>query len=464
MLYFVRMNEDLIFSRNEAAVAEPFLRRMKNLLDENDYAAYLLSLKRSPMRMARKNPLKSVPDELIAAELGGYPLMPENAKPGLCPLHAAGAYYVQEPAAAEVAALLAPLLPPNATVLDMCAAPGGKVTASASARPDCNFFANEVVFSRAKILLSNAERLGLRNCTIGSMRPDEVARIGSGMFDAVIADVPCSGEGMLRKTEFHTSDISDEAVAACAERASKILDACDECLKFGGLLLFSTCTFNKTENEEQVFRLIREKGYEPVMPPSRPTKARAGFDLPEAVRFFPQDGGGEGHFACVLKKPSGNEHIARKKEKSAKRNSANDKRVNSVLNEAAKFTSETFERNRIVFVGDGCEYVSQNYPFASFPALRRGMRVADFAGERAILHHHFATAARPNFLIDSPNFPPKAPELASYLAGNEFSCSSQDGFRAVRVAGLPLGLIKVSNGTAKNRYPKGLRFIVNSQK
>ena len=195
------MNEDLIFSRNEAAVAEPFLRRMKNLLDENDYAAYLLSLKRSPMRMARKNPLKSVPDELIAAELGGYPLMPENAKPGLCPLHAAGAYYVQEPAAAEVAALLAPLLPPNATVLDMCAAPGGKVTASASARPDCNFFANEYVFSRAKILLSNAERLGLRNCTIGSMRPDEVARIGSGMFDAVIAGLLAGGEacGFFRR-------------------------------------------------------------------------------------------------------------------------------------------------------------------------------------------------------------------------------------------------------------------------
>ncbi len=454
------MNENFKSQNEIAEISEPFLRRMKELLCADDYKKYLLSLQRSPMRIARKNPRKCVPDALIAAELGNYPLIPENAKPGLSPLHAAGAYYVQEPAAKAVAELIAPLLPQNAAVLDMCAAPGGKVTAAASARTDCNFFANEIVFPRAKILLSNVERLGLRNCTVGSMRPDEVAHIGRGMFDAVIADVPCSGEGMLRKTEFYAADLSDEAVKACSERAAKILDECDLCLKAGGLLFFSTCTFNRAENEEQVFRLVREKGYEPVPPPVRPLASRAGFNLPEAIRFFPQDSGGEGHFACVLKKSDDNKNTARKCGGSNKRSNAPDKRISSTLKEAANFTRETFDPPRIVSVGGGLEYVSESYPFSNFPALRRGMRMVDFAGERAILHHHFATAANPDLLIDSPNFAPDAPEVASYLAGNEFLCPFQNGFRAVRIAGLPLGLVKVSNNVAKNKYPKGLRFTM----
>ncbi|MDE6399206.1 MAG: hypothetical protein K2L51_07785, partial [Clostridiales bacterium] len=267
----------------------PFARRMQELLAPADYAAYTAALAEPPKRMARKNPQKEVPDNLIAAELGGYPLLPLGAKPGLGALHAAGAYYVQEPAAAAVALLLAPLLPPRANVLDMCAAPGGKATAVAAALPDAHILANEVVFSRAKILLSNIERLGLRNCTVTSLMPDAIALRGAGLFDAVIADVPCSGEGMLRKTDFFASDLSDESVLSCAARAALILDACDLCLRDGGVLLFSTCTFNRTENEEQVLRLMREKGYEPIEVP-RPPFSRAGIGIEQAIRFFPQDG------------------------------------------------------------------------------------------------------------------------------------------------------------------------------
>ena len=437
-----------------------FARRMQALLTPEDYAAYLNALAEPPKRFARKNPLKPAPDDLIAAELGGYPLLPPAAKPGAGALHAAGAYYVQEPAAAAVANLLAPLLPPRATVLDMCAAPGGKATAVAAALPEAHVLANEIVFSRAKILLSNIERLGLRNCTVTSLTPDAVAVRGAGLFDAVIADVPCSGEGMLRKTDFFASDLSDESVLSCAARAARIVDACDLCLREGGILLFSTCTFNRAENEEQVLRLVREKGYEPIDVP-RPPHARAGYGLSQAIRFFPQDGGGEGHFACVLRKcakPAGetqNEMHARRREKTSK--PAGGALLRQTQDTLSAITREAFAAERMRIAGEGVEYVLPADPFAAFPALRRGMRLADFVNGRVLPHHHFATAARANELLHAPDYPPDSAEIAAYLSGNAFPCREKSGFRVVKVAAVPLGLIKISDGIAKNHYPKGLR-------
>ena len=233
---------------------------MRKILTPCDYTDYLNALNNPPLRIARKNPLKEVSDELIKSENGDFPTVSVSAKPGKGALYAAGAYYVQEPAAAAVAEILPPMLPDGANVLDMCAAPGGKVTAAASLRPDCNFLANEVIFSRAKILLSNVERLGLRNCTVTSLRPDEVACRGENLFDAVIADVPCSGEGMLRKAEFYSSDLSDDTVTACAERAKKYLTSAtavcvpEDCFYFLPVL----STRRKTKN--RYFILCAKKG------------------------------------------------------------------------------------------------------------------------------------------------------------------------------------------------------------
>ena len=444
-----------------------FLRRMQGLLDKNDFNAYLSALNEPPKKIARINPLKPVNPEIIRAELGGFPEIPPLGKPGLCALHAAGAYYVQEPAAAAVSKLIIPHLPKGGNVLDMCAAPGGKVTAAATARPDCNFVANEVVFSRAKILLSNVERMGLRNCTVTSLRPDDIAKSCNGLFDAIIADVPCSGEGMIRKTLFNTGDLSEQSVAACAARAQKILDECDKCLKAGGIMLFSTCTFNRDENEEQVTRFISEYGYVPVMPAEFPEFARHGFDLPEAMRFFPQDGGGEGHFAVLLRKPdsfNAQTQVSIKKRKNGisdgdkRKNSAANKKILGALNAASKITTEVFIANNIIMSGEGCELLADNYPFLGLPALRRGMRIADFIGERAVFHHHFATAANAELLLDSPEYNFDSAEISAYLRGTEFACDCADGYRILKVCGITLGFIKASGGTAKNHYPKGLRI------
>lgn len=433
-----------------------FLRRMKALLAADDYAAYLGALSEPPRRFARKNPLKPVPDVWLAAELGGYPFLPPEAKPGRGALHAAGAYYVQEPAAAAVAALLPPLLPTAARVLDMCAAPGGKVSAAAAERPDCLFLANEIVFSRAKILLSNVERLGLRNVTVTSLHPNEIAARGEGLFDAVIADVPCSGEGMLRKAAFRSDDLSDESVAACADRARKILSDCHACLRTGGIILFSTCTFNTAENEEQV-RWLCSLGYEPIAVP-RPPHARDGFGLPEAVRFFPQDGGGEGHFACILRKTADTRPAQRAKPQARGKTADAQKRMRQLDELIESVTNERFPQAQRQTAGDGCEFLPPDYPFAAFPALRRGMRLCDYIGDRIVPHHHFATAATGELLRHAPDYPPEAAEIAAYLSGQAFACREKSGFRVVKAASIPLGWVKISDGIAKNHYPKGLRI------
>ena len=422
---------------------------MKSLLGESDYAAYLDALQEPPKRFARVNPLKRVPEDALRAELGDFPFLPPQASPGRSPLHAAGAYYVQEPAAVAVASMLPPLLPEGAAVLDMCASPGGKVTGAAAARPDCFFLANEVVFARTKPLLQNIERLGLRNVTVTSLRPEQIAKQGA-RFDAVIADVPCSGEGMMRKSSAAAEEWSEEGVRACAVRAEKILDSCDAALKCGGILLFSTCTFNRTENEAQVFRLM-QRGYEPVFPVTPLPHARAGFDIREAVRFFPQDGGGEGHFACLLQKTAATPACS----KNAPLPASHKKK--RVLDFLAQITSEEW-RGTVIECGAGFEHLPNGYPFSAYPALRRGVRVAEESGSVLLPHHHFAAAADPSALIGSPDLSPDDPRVAAYLRGEAIPLDAPRGFRVLRTCGIPLGLIKVSDGTAKNHYPKGLRI------
>ena len=446
-------------NKNEIAVElhPEFTARLREVLSEDELQEFMLALSRPPVRMARLNPVKPVPIEKIRAEiLSSSLLLSTDAKPKIAPLHHAGAYYVQDPSATLPANELIPLLPEGARVLDMCAAPGGKVTAVAAARPDCTFVANEIDFSRAKILLSNIERLGLRNCTVTSLRPDEIASKCAGLFDAVIADVPCSGEGMIRKVALTNAEQSDVSVAACITRAEKILFECDRALKRGGLLAFSTCTLNRGENEDQVRKLLG-RGYETVPPAFRPPHAKSGVDLPDATRIIPCEHG-EGHFFCLLRKCG--EYVTRLNSVSGKKiKESSSDRVKKL--EAKKLleqiTREDFPIDRITIVGEGCELLPPDYPYFMLPALRRGVRLCDYVSSRAVPHHHFATAANPDLLIDSPDYDPICEIVRSYLAGEEIGCEVSNGYRVLRTQGITLGLIKVSGGRAKNHYPKGLR-------
>lgn len=223
-----------------------------------------------------------------------------EVKPSTDPLYHAGLYYMQEPSASAAVAAFSPYI--GRRVLDLCAAPGGKSTQAAAYMKDGGtLFCNEIEYVRARALVENLDRLGVSNAVVTVGDAKMYRRAGyDGYFDTLIVDAPCSGGGMTR---YEDVPYSKEIVAGCASRQRDILDDAAELVCVGGYMLYSTCTFSREENEDNV-RYITEKGFTPVDVPLRAGEER-GIDLPQARRVYPHSFDGEGHFYCVLRKTSG---------------------------------------------------------------------------------------------------------------------------------------------------------------
>lgn len=221
----------------------------------------------------------------------------------------AGAYYVQEASSMFVGEVLKQTLPleESLCVLDLCAAPGGKSTHILSLlSEDSVLVSNEIVRSRAQILNENIARAGYGNAIVTN---HHAARIGqlTGVFDAIVLDAPCSGEGMFRKNKEARGEWSLANVQMCAERQQTILEEIAPCLKEGGILIYSTCTFNTVENEKNLYPLL-EEGWESVplqVPQNSGILACVTEDEGNALysyRFYPHLLQGEGFFLSCLRK------------------------------------------------------------------------------------------------------------------------------------------------------------------
>ena len=174
-------------------------------------------------------------------------------------------------------------------VLDLCAAPGGKTTQLLSHLDDASLLvANEVVPSRATILAENVARWGCSNVAVTSSDPAAFASF-RGFFDIAVVDAPCSGEGMFRKDERAVAEWSPDTVRLCAARQRRILADFWPSLAPGGFLIYSTCTFNRFEDEENVDWIVRE----------------LGAACREMRHFYPGEDRGEGFFAALLQKEDG---------------------------------------------------------------------------------------------------------------------------------------------------------------
>lgn len=186
--------------------------------------------------------------------------------------------------------------------LDACAAPGGKTTAAISALPEGSLVvANEFDFRRAEILKENVIKWGCPDVVV--TRGDTSRfRCLQGCFDIVAADVPCSGEGMMRKDVTACRQWSESLVAVCAARQKEIISNLWDALRPGGYMIYSTCTFNRMENEAVMEWMMREFGAvrEDVAVDSRWGLVDTGLML----RFLPSELRGEGLAIGVLKKPS----------------------------------------------------------------------------------------------------------------------------------------------------------------
>lgn len=394
---------------------------------------------------------------------------------GSDPLHHAGAYYMQEPSAMSAVTLLAPQ--PGERVLDLCAAPGGKSTQIAAAlRGTGLLWANEYVPNRARVLAQNIERCGVRNVAVSCGDTVRLAEALPLWFDAVLADVPCSGEGMFRKEPEALSGWSEENIRLCAERSKEILDNAARCVRPGGRLVISTCTFAPEENEWTVVRFLNDHP-EFTLETAELPFGEPGFDaediapfgderllafartvpLSRCRRIFPWHGG-EGHFLARFRREGAAASA------SAHTITASDR--SGAVAAAQELYTDCFKAppcGEFVRVGDTVRLLPPNLPVASgVHVLCSGVTAAQVMSGRTLRlepAHALFQSAQPSDCKRLLDFSRDDPRITAFLRGEELAVTAPDGWTGVAVDGVMTGFGKVAGGRLKNRYPKGLRLL-----
>ena len=457
-----------------------FTERMRNMLD--DYDAFISAYDKPTVRAIRLNKLKYTDEKLrkafgdsispIDAVDGGY-IYHGDDKIGNHPLHHAGAFYVQEPGAMAVVAC-API-EDGMKILDLCASPGGKTTHAASELLDSGIVvSNEFVKSRCATLLSNIERMGIKNSIVMNCDTKYFADSYVTVFDLVIADAPCSGEGMFRKSTDALEMWSQENVEMCAKRQREILENGAKCVKNGGFLLYSTCTFSPEENELTVdaflgdhpdFKLVR-------VPSAIESISRDGVrfegitceNIEFARRFYPHVFPCEGQFAALMQKcADGDGEFINPRNVFDEKSPENIKITPADKKVIDEFLSETLGKGgqdlKYVMRRDGVYIVSDALPILKNNVFSCGVKLGEIQKGRLCPHHRFFMAYGELFLqkielgLDDAR-------VAKYLRGEQIPAPDNvKGFCVVLCDGAVMGGAKVSGGVAKNHYPKGLRKV-----
>lgn len=432
-----------------------FQKRMKELLGK-DWEAFRESFFAPPFQGVRLNSLKcslptlkaALPFEIVPAPFSPASFYGPGEKVGRLPAHHSGMFYAQEPSAACAVTVLDPR--PGEKILDLCAAPGGKSgQIAALLEGEGLLWSNEIVRSRAAALLSNLERLGVRNSVVSSCHPEPLCEKLQGFFDRVLVDAPCSGEGMFRRDPEALAQWTPNSAEACARRQENILDCAAQAVREGGVLVYSTCTFSLEENEKTILRFLE------THPEFSPEPVKVSFGRPallgvSGVRIYPMDGG-EGHFVAKLCRTG--------------ENPFSGKLCSSFLpekreREISKWYEELFSSQlseRILFAGDRLYEAPECLPeFSKLGVLRAGVELGKLRGERIEPAHGLFMSRTKKECRQAADFSPSARELESFLKGEEIPFEGT-GYAAVCVSGVVTGFGKASGGRLKNHYPKGLR-------
>ena len=305
-----------------AQLPAEFTEYMRQLMGKERFERYLQSFEEPAPVSIRLNPKKmedgkwKIDDAEPVAWCRNAFYLKERPNFTFDPLLHAGCYYVQEASSMFLDEVLRQMhnayvnYQPSAirplTALDLCAAPGGKSTLLRSALPaDCVLYSNEPIRTRASILLENVTKWGYENHIVTNCYPRDY-RQAKMKFDLILCDVPCSGEGMFRKDEATIREWSPQQVEKCWQLQREIISDAWACLNDGGIMIYSTCTFNTKENEENIRWMLQEFDCEVVPIETKPKwnitgSLLEGFTEP-VYRFIPGISRGEGLFMCALRK------------------------------------------------------------------------------------------------------------------------------------------------------------------
>ncbi len=439
---------------------------MKKLLGE-DYESYVSVLSEKPVRALRVNTDKISAEDFIKicpfevqripyAENGFYF---EYDGIGNHPFHHAGMFYIQEPGAMAPAECID--IEPDWKILDMCAAPGGKSTQLKNKLgKDGILVSNEIIPSRCKILTGNIERLGLENTVTTCMDTSRLAKSFPTVFDMIMVDAPCSGEGMFRKEEAAVTEWSEENVKKCALRSREILENAVRCLKGGGYIIYATCTFAPEENEMLIDSFLCDHPEFELIPVKAEVRestcdgiffegCRTG-NINYCRRFYPHKSKGEGQFMAVL---HCKDYISGKKQDKGNKKEKIDSLVTDFLSDTLtgydRESLRTYNSRPVLFGGD--------ISIKDGLAFSCGVTVGEIKKNYIQPHHQFFMAMG-KYFKRKIDLSPDSEEIKKYLRGEEFDTDCQNGWAVVTVCGCTLGGVKVVSGRAKNHYPKGLRI------
>jgi NOL1/NOP2/sun family putative RNA methylase len=452
---------------------EQFIARMEALLGD-EWNAFLDAFHHHPVNRAlRINTRKISEEQFLKAfreKLFQLPFgkalyqLPNSWLLGNHPYFHAGGMYLQEPSACLPG--LAAEVKSDFKVLDLCAAPGGKSTQILDQLENGFLVANEINYSRAKVLAGNIERMGYPNAIVTCNKPVDFLTQFQDYFDLVIVDAPCSGEGMFRKEPEAVANWSVDNVLMCSRRQTEILNVASRLVKPGGRIVYSTCTFAREENEDVISRFLKDcpdfgmiKARDEVILNSSPAFEPL---VTYGRRVFPHKSLGEGHFIAVMSRASEVQYLHYTKE------SAFFLSVSKAMLEAIRpVISEiipSLDERKLYRVRNGIHYLRfVTPPLEGLNVLSTGVKVGTFDDrKRFSLDHHLAHAFPIEAYRHVLNFSLDDEKVRDYLAGYEISTEGENGLVVVAVDSMGLGFGKAVNGTVKNYYPKGLRNLVKN--
>lgn len=380
------------------------------------------------------------------------------------PLFHTGAYYVQEASSMFVGQVFKQYVKDETVrVLDLCAAPGGKSTHIASLISDDSLLvSNEVIRSRANILSENITKAGYPNVIVTNNDPSDIGRLES-FFDVVLIDAPCSGEGMFRKDPQAVEEWSLANIQLCEERQRRIVADVWDALRPGGILIYSTCTYNTRENEYNV-QWIRDSLGAEILPleVSPDWNIHPSFENNMPVyHFLPHLTKGEGFFLAALRKSG---EYSNKIEYSSKRNKKQNKakltplegEYKNYLTDNEKYTF--FEKSSSWFVFPSVNIEQFEYIVSHLRLVSAGIYLGEIKGKDFIPQQSLAMSLALNISAFETVDIDKNTAI-SYLRKEALTFPvSPRGYLLLMYKGIPLGFVKNIGNRANNLYPNEWRI------
>lgn len=379
------------------------------------------------------------------------------------PLFHAGVYYPQESSSMFTGEFFRQLTSgmTGLRVLDLCGAPGGKAThLSALLASNGLLVANEVIRARSAVLAENITKWGIGNTIVTQSDPARFATM-EGFFDVIVADAPCSGEGMFRSVTA-IQEWSGQNARLCSERQRRIVMEVWPALKAGGMLIYSTCTFNPAENEENISRIRETTGAESltVVLPEGSGIIPISHEGITGYGFHPGRVKGEGFFIAALKKPAGTVRAIRDGRKGALKSSA------SAFEKSESLTS--FERERVVMSDSRIIALAADPHIFSYigervTVIKSGTMIGEIKNSDLVPAHDLAMSVRqkPGAW---PEYDLSYDEAFSFLRLEPLPAAQMPGGRVlVRYRGVALGFVNNLGNRVNNGYPQSWRIRMEKQ-